>query len=100
MFTPVSRLKSQIKRIIIRPYSAAPAECGQLIYVNSYKIVAYEIILCYSEIAKMRTVILSLSKDYWPRKNFKEVYAPVAQLDRVGGFEPLGCRFKSCRARL
>ena len=25
--------------------------------------------------------------------------APVAQLDRVAGFEPEGCRFKSCRAR-
>ena len=25
--------------------------------------------------------------------------APVAQLDRVSGFEPEGCRFESCRAR-
>ena len=25
--------------------------------------------------------------------------APVAQLDRVSGFEPEGCRFESCQAR-
>ena len=27
------------------------------------------------------------------------VYAPVAQLDRVGGFEPLGREFESLRVR-
>ena len=30
------------------------------------------------------------------KKNF---YAPVAQLDRAPGFEPVGRRFESCRAR-
>ena len=29
----------------------------------------------------------------------KPVYAPVAQLDRVGGFEPLGREFESLRVR-
>ncbi len=27
-------------------------------------------------------------------------FAPVAQLDRAPGFEPVGRRFESCRARL
>ena len=30
---------------------------------------------------------------------FAAVYAPVAQLDRVGGFEPLGREFESLRVR-
>lgn len=34
----------------------------------------------------------------YPKKYAKIYsYAPVAQLDRVLGFEPSGCRFKSCR---
>ena len=28
------------------------------------------------------------------------LYAPVAQLDRASGFEPEGCKFKSCQARV
>ena len=32
-------------------------------------------------------------------KTYLRYCVPVAQLDRVAGFEPVGCRFKSCQAR-
>ena len=35
----------------------------------------------------------------WPPFSSEHLYAPVAQLDRVGGFEPLGREFESLRAR-
>jgi hypothetical protein len=33
-------------------------------------------------------------------RRYPSLNAPVAQLDRAPGFEPVGRRFESCRARL
>ena len=41
---------------------------------------------------------ISLTKESNPGINLKYT-APVAQLDRAPGFEPVGRRFESCRAR-
>ena len=40
-----------------------------------------------------------MASEHFARMNPLERIAPVAQLDRVSGYEPEGREFESCRAR-